>query len=86
MSLDSRMVLIGGTEYEVREQPMRVLLPIMEASGSEVLVSVMKVAVHQGGEPMGDAVLDVGFRAFTALMAAVKEVNGLAEDSPGNAG
>jgi len=86
MSLDSRMVLIGQIEYEVRELPMRVLLPLMESAGSEVLVSVMKVAVYRDGEPMGDAVLDVGFRTFTHLMAQVKLLNGLAEDSPGNAG
>jgi hypothetical protein len=86
MSLDTRTVPVAGTEYEVREQPMRVLLPIMEGSGSDVLVSLMRVSVHRDGAAMGDGVLDLGYRAFAKLMEAVKEVHGLGEDNPGNAG
>ena len=86
MSLVTRNIAVDGVEYEVHEQPMRVVLPLMETSGTEVLLALMQVAVHQGGAALGDGVLDLGFRAFTQLMTVVKEVNGLGEDAAGNAG
>ena len=76
-NLTTREVRINGDVYEVREQPMRVLLPILEGETKDASVALMKRSVFADGNALGDAVLDLGFRDFQSLMRTVSEIHGL---------
>lgn len=82
--MDTRTVQIGEKTYTVKEQSMRTLLPLLEGEAERVGVELMKKAVYNGGgEPLGEAVLDLGFRDFRKLMDVTNELHGLGEDSEG---
>jgi hypothetical protein len=78
-------VQIDGIAYEVREQPMRVLLPILEGDPKAVSRGMLEVSVYLAGMPLGNGWQDLGFVAYRSLLEAVNRVYGLAEDNSGNA-
>lgn len=80
MPNNSKTLTLDGVQYEIRELSMRQILPLMEGQSQEGLgVALVKNSVHQGGKPLGDAALDLGFSTFQALMSAVNELHGVAE-------
>lgn len=87
--LSEKTIEIDGATYTVKEQPMRVLLPIFEGDAKRRTTEMMKVSVYDDKSvPLGDGVLDFGFRDFNRLQSLVIEVYGLdekPEDAPGEA-
>jgi hypothetical protein len=83
--LAEKRIEIDGTVYTVREPRMRDVLAIFEGPENDRAVGLMKVSVYNGGaDPLGDAVLDLGFRAYNQLQSAVAEVYGLTGADLGN--
>lgn len=70
------MQLDSGT-YEVRELSMLEIMPLLEGDSKTMGTDLAKIAVFKDGQPMGDALLDLGFSEAQQLMSAVNRVNGM---------
>lgn len=83
--MNEKQIEVGGKSYIIIERSMRDLLPILENTEQKQLgIELVKASVHDDKRrPLGDAVLDLGFGQFQALMAAVNDVHGI-EPSEGN--
>lgn len=78
--LKSKKIKDGGTTYVVYELTMRQLLPFMGkiGEGTEFQTELMQLAVtNEAGEPIGDAVLDLGLGLYMKLSNAAMELNGM---------
>lgn len=88
--LAEKQIDIAGKSYTVREQTMRVVLPILEGDPAKRGLGLMKASVFhglwmEGAVPLGDDVLDLGFRAYSLLQQAVLDVYDMgAEGDLGN--
>ena len=83
--LAEKAIEIDGKAYSVRERTMREVLPVLEGDPKQRGLGLMKISVYNGGaEPLGDAVLDLGFREYSQLQHAVTDVYGMGDDQ-GNA-
>ena len=74
-----QVVLESGT-YEVKEPTVGVLFPIlglMEKSPQDFQMALVKKSIFINGQPIGEAVNDLGLADYMALMSAVLEVTGL---------
>lgn len=78
--------------YTVRELPMRETMRVLDAhpeGGTKRGMALLGAAVFNGsGQPLGDAVADLGTGLYQMLMEAYGEVSGrmeFPEDDQGNA-
>ena len=71
--------------YTVRELSVRELMPMMEGGieGSDFQMALLKTCVTDGGgNPIGDALMDLGVSTYMKLVNAAMRVNGM--DEAGN--
>jgi len=88
MPLKSEKITIDSVEYEVREMPVRVLLPLaakLSDGGPEAQIDLVGVTVFLNGEAIGvQAAGDLGASAFMPLVQAVLRVNGMVDSGNAN--
>ena len=83
MKLESKEVKIGDEKYTVKEISMGDMLPIMprlQGSAEEqqnAQFDMMKKCIFLDNKAVGDALMQLGVRAYMQLTHAVLEVNGL---------
>ena len=70
---------VDGVAYEIREQSMRVVMPLLEQDAKKMATGLVSASVFVNGAPLGDAVMDLGFSVYRKLMEAVNHVYGLDE-------
>ena len=80
MALKTSEITIDGEVFEVKEQTVRVLMPLMEADSTNLGLELAKVCVYRGDTPIGDAVLDMGMSDFQRILEHVNEVHGMGND------
>lgn len=81
MSLKIEKLKLGDTTYEVRELPVKVLLPLSnKMSEVDAQIELIGAAVAVDGKLLGAAAGDLGANAYMKLMKKVVEVNGLSDD------
>jgi len=69
---------IDGKDYEAHELSMRVLLPLMRSEiEGDLACEIAKQSIHFGGSPIGDDILDTGWRVYQKLVKASNQANGI---------
>lgn len=76
MALKTEQITLDGKQYEVREQNMRVLLPILKLDPEEVSHALIQASTFLDNQAVGDGVLDLGFGDYQELMRLVQKVHG----------
>lgn len=87
MALKIEKLKLDGTTYEIRELPVKVLLPLSNkmADGSiEGQLELLGVAVSVDGKLLGPDAGDIGASVYMRLVKKVLEVNGMSGGELGN--
>lgn len=87
MALRTEKIKLDGTTYEIRELPVKVLLPLstkMAEGSSEAQIELLGSCVAVDGKLLGDAAGDIGASAYMKLIQKVLLVNGMANIELGN--
>jgi hypothetical protein len=88
MALKIEKLKLDGTTYEIRELPVKVLLPLSNkmADGSvEGQLELLGVSVSVDGKLLGADAGEIGASVYMRLVKKVLEVNGMAGGELGNA-
>lgn len=79
--LKKETIQIDGLAYEVREQSMRVLRPILVGNPNDVSEGILEACVFLDDVCIGDKVLDFGLADYQNLMLVANRVHGMDTDS-----
>lgn len=78
-----KQVSVDGDEFTIREISIGEMMPIMSRLGGDdseqAQLDMMKLCVIVNGQPIGDAISELGIRTYLELMSDVLEVNGMTE-------
>jgi hypothetical protein len=88
MALKIEKLKLDGTTYEIRELPVRVLLPLSNkmAEGSvDGQIELLGVSVSVDGKLLGAEAGEIGASVYMKLVKKVLEVNGMTGGELGNA-
>jgi hypothetical protein len=88
MALKTEKLKLDGTTYEVRELPVKVLLPLstkMAEGSSEAQIELLGACVAVDGKLLGAEAGDLGASAYMKLIQKVLAVNGMSGGELGNA-
>ena len=88
MALKIEKLKLDGTTYEIKELPVKVLLPLSNkmADGSvEGQLELLGVSVSVDGKLLGADAGEIGASVYMRLVKKVLEVNGMAGGELGNA-
>ena len=78
--MKTKTVTLDSGVYELREPTVGVLFPLMnlmEKDPQAFQLGLVKGAIFQNGQPLGDEVLNLGLSDYMALMTEVIELAGL---------
>ena len=82
--LKCEVVEVSGQKYEVKELTIGQLIGILPRltgdDSANAQLDMLKMSVHKDGEPMGDAVSDLGVSHYMPLLNASMTVNGLGNE------
>ena len=87
MALKIEKIKLDGTTYEVKELPVKILLPLSNkmAEGSvESQLELLGAAVAVDGKLLGADAGDIGASVYMRLVKKVLEVNGMSGGELGN--
>jgi hypothetical protein len=76
---EKTIVTSMGDEFQVREATMRTMLQHMKLMSEDTAafqLELAKASIYKDGQPLGDAVLDLGLKNYSELAVEVMEVNG----------
>ena len=76
---EKTIVTSMGDEFQVREATMRTMLQHMKLMSEDTAafqLELVKASIYKDGQPLGDAVLDLGIKVYGELSVASMEVNG----------
>lgn len=81
MKLETEVLNFRGSQYEARELTIEALMPLMErfAAGEDktAQMDLLRAGIYEGGEPLGDKVLQMPGQFFLLALNAVTRVNGM---------
>ncbi len=80
MALKIEKLKLDGTTYEIRELPVKVLLPLsnrLSENSVEAQLELLGASVALDGKLLGSDAGDIGASAYMRLVKKVLEVNGL---------
>jgi|LauGreDrversion4_2_1035121.scaffolds.fasta_scaffold348797_2 hypothetical protein len=88
MSLKSEKIEISGVTYEVKELPVKTLLPLSQRLSENDISAQIELIGHSvstGGKLLGDGAGELGSSVYMKLIQPVLRVNGLTGGELGNA-
>jgi hypothetical protein len=88
MALKTEKLKIDGTTYEIRELPVRVLLPLsqkLSEEGIEGQLELLGACVAVDGKLLGKGSGDLGASVYMKLVQKVLAINGMTGGELGNA-
>jgi hypothetical protein len=87
MALKIEKLKLDGTTYEIRELPVKIILPLsnrMAEGGVEVQLELLGASVSVDGKLLGTDAGELGSSAYMKLIKKVLEVNGMTGGELGN--
>jgi hypothetical protein len=88
MALKTEKLKIDGTTYEIRELPVRTLLPLsqkLSEEGIEGQLELLGACVAVDGRLLGEGSGDLGASVYMKLVQKVLAINGMTGGELGNA-
>lgn len=84
--LKTKTVTLEGHTFEFREPTIAGMLPILPKLSdanqrADAQLDILKLTVHEGGQPVGDQVGHFGWSLFMQLIPHALEVCGMADDA-----
>ena len=81
--LKTETVTIDGVLYEIREQPVRNMLPLLGGEPQKIGIELAKMSVYRDGACLGEELLEIGFGDFRQLLEVVNRLHHLGEGDEG---